>query len=58
MEELVPAENLRLLLFLARNPTRMDSLCTRLQAAACVSAEKAQYFVVWALKQGYVRVEE
>jgi glycosyltransferase involved in cell wall biosynthesis len=58
MEELVPAENLRLLLFLARNPTRMDSLCSRLQAAACVSAEKAQYFVVWALKQGYVRVEE
>jgi hypothetical protein len=36
----------------------MDSLCSRLQAAACVSAEKAQYFVVWALKQGYVRVEE
>lgn len=58
MEDLVRVENIRLLLFLARNPTRMDSLCSRLQAAACVSPEKARYFVVWALKQGYVRVEE
>ncbi len=54
LEDLVPAEKLRVLLFLARGEIMVEDLCTRLVSATDISEEKASYFITWAFKQGYL----
>ncbi|MFP4657228.1 MAG: glycosyltransferase family 4 protein [Desulfonatronovibrionaceae bacterium] len=55
MEGFAPVDNLRTLLFLSRNPISLQDLASRLWAAVPSLGEKAEYFVLWAVKQGYLR---